>query len=118
MGNYYGLASTSAGYTKSLKIDAGLSGVIQAATPIAAICGGFIFNYLTKANKYRKIYFLSLSFLIFGNFFYFIAETVAYETGNELGGLIILVIGRMTFGIGGSRLVTRKFLAINVDVWA
>lgn len=28
MQNYYGLAMTSAGYTKSLEIDAGLSGII------------------------------------------------------------------------------------------
>lgn len=79
--------------------------------------GGFVFNYLTKSNKYRFIYFLSLSFLISGNLLYYLSETVK-ENHSKGAGLIVLIIGRMMFGVGGSRLVTRKFLAINVEIWA
>ena len=35
-----------------------------------------------------------------------------------MAGVIFLVIGRILVGYGGSRLMTRKFLAINIETWA
>jgi MFS family permease len=109
--NYYGMAQTSPDYSKSLGLAKSTSGVLQAASPLAAIFFGFIINCITK-RKYRFPYLLCLTMLTVGNFMYYIAETVGKS--SQAGGLILLVLGRMIFGSGGSRLMTRKFIAINV----
>lgn len=60
---------------------------------------------------------MSLSLLIVGNLFYYLTETVKVNINNS-AGLIFLIIGRICIGVGGMRLVTRKFMAINIEVWA
>ena len=109
--NYYGMAQTSPDYSKALGLSKSLSGVLQAASPAAAIFFGFFINCITK-TKYRSPYILCLSMLVVGNFLYYIAKTVSDE--NNVAGIVTLVAGRMIFGSGGSRLMTRKFIAINV----
>lgn len=54
--------------------------------------------------------------MIFGNLFYYLAETIKYK--SNMLAIIFLIIGRAFIGIGGARLITRKFLAINVEIWA
>lgn len=109
--NYYGLAQTSPDYSKALNLDASISGVLQAASPAAAIFFGFFINCITK-TKYRCPYLMCLCMLFIGNFLYFIAVSVGKK--SQAGGLVCLIAGRMIFGSGGSRLMTRKFIAINV----
>lgn len=53
--------------------------------------------------------------LFLGNLFYYLAES--FKSNQNLG-VAFLIFGRMIFGIGGSRLMTRKYLAINIEVWA
>lgn len=107
--NYYGLAQTSPSYTTYLNQNATTSGVLQAASPLGAIFFGFIINCITK-KKYKFPYLLCLAMLFIGNFCYYIAASF---TDKNLG-VVMLVIGRVIFGSGGSRLMTRKFIAINV----
>lgn len=109
--NYYGLAQTSPDYSEALDLDASISGVLQAASPAAALFFGFFINCITK-TKYRFPYLLCLGMLVVGNFLYFLAAAIGNE--NQTWGIICLVTGRMIFGSGGSRLMTRKFIAINV----
>ena len=113
---YYGLALTSSTYATALALPATLSGILQAATPVAAILGGFFFNHITRHNKYRGPYFVSLSLMFIGMILYYIPY--AMRNSNQAVGIVLLIIGRMSFGIGGSRLMTRKYLAINVEIWA
>ena len=108
--NYYGLGQTSPDYAKSLDLQPSLSGILQAATPVAAIFWGFFINVITK-TKYRFPYLLCLSMLVIGNLFYYLAESVKE---NNAAALALLILGRMIFGMGGSRLMTRKYIAINV----
>lgn len=108
--NYYGLGQTSPDYAESLDLQPSLSGILQAATPVAAIFWGFFINVITK-TKYRFPYLLCLSMLVIGNLFYYLAETVKENNGAALA---LLILGRMIFGMGGSRLMTRKYIAINV----
>ena len=108
--NYYGLGQTSPDYAASLNLQPSLSGILQAATPVAAIFFGFFINVITK-TKYKFPYLLCLSMLVLGNLFYYLAETVK---SNNAAALALLILGRMVFGMGGSRLMTRKFIAINV----
>lgn len=113
---YYGLALTASTYATALELQSSLSGILQAATPVAAILGGFLFNHITRLNRYRGPYFLSLSLMFIGMVLYYIPYTLRED--NKALGIVLLVIGRMSFGIGGSRLMTRKYLAINVAIWA
>lgn len=109
--NYYGLAQTSPDYTEALGIEKTLSGIVQAATPGAALFFGFFINCITK-RKYKCPYILCLFMLVVGNFLYFISLSVYVENKDLAIGL--LIAGRMIFGCGGSRLMTRKFIAINI----
>ena len=108
--NYYGLAQTSPDYSKSLGLPKSLSGILQAASPAAAIFFGVFINVITK-KKYKYPYLLCLGMLFVGNLFYYLAETFK---SNKALALTLLILGRMIFGSGGSRLMTRKFVAINV----
>ena len=112
---YYGLALTSYIYSEDLGIKKSLSGVLQAATPMAAVIFGFFMNYITLNNRYRGPYFIALFLLLAGMILYYIAHTF---NDDKTVGLIILIVGRTLFGMGGSRLMTRKFIAINVEMWA
>ena len=42
--NYYGWTATASGYTVALNLNSGMTGVIQAVTPIAGTIYGFILN--------------------------------------------------------------------------
>lgn len=110
---YYGLALTSYLYSEDLGINKSLSGILQAVTPLAAVMFSFVLNYITLNNRYRYPYFISLTLLFSGMLLYYLAHTF---NENKSEGLIILVIGRVLFGMGGARIMTRKFIAINVDV--
>ena len=109
--NYYGMAQTSPDYSKALNLSASLSGVLQAVSPAAALFFGFVINCITK-TKYKFPYLLCLCMLFVGNFLYFLAISIGKK--SQTWGLVLLIAGRMIFGSGGSRLMTRKFIAINV----
>ena len=109
--NYFGLAQSSGDYSKALNLDPSTSGVLQAATPAASLFFGFFINHITR-KKYKGPYIMCLSMLFTGNFLYFLAKSVGDI--NQTAGLVLLIAGRMIFGSGGSRLMTRKFLAIMV----
>lgn len=113
--NYYGWSATASGYTLALELDSSLTGILQAITPIGALIYGFLLNQLTISNRYRGIYFVSLGMMFLGNLFYYLVQTFKDSKGLAL---FLLIAGRILFGAGGSRLMTRKFLAINVEVWA
>lgn len=115
--NVYGLAISSFLYAKALGIDAGTSGVIQAATPLASTMAGFVLNHVTKFKKYYWPQLICQLILILGNVFYFIAVKF-YNSENNLPSIIILVIGRMLLGVGGARLLTRKYVSLYVQPWA
>lgn len=70
--NYYGWSATASGYTAALELDAGLTGIIQAITPIAATLYGFLLNHLTRKNRYRYIYFISIGMMFVGNLLYYL----------------------------------------------
>jgi len=114
--NNYGLAMTSYLYARSLELDSSISGIIQACTPGGSFFFGFWINYWTKSNRYKIPYITVLTMLFVANLLYFLAET--YTEENSSKALIMLIVGRVLMGMGGARLMTRKYVAINVQVWA
>ncbi len=88
--------------------------MLQAISPLASMILGFLFNYTTATNKYKNSYYLSLIMLLIGNVLYYLAAT----PDNKTFGLILLIAGRFFWGGGGARLMTRKYVAINIQIWA
>lgn len=114
--NNYGFSMTAYLYAKSLKLDTSISGVIQGVTPAVAIFWGVCINFWTQSNNYYPPYITILVMLILANLLYYLAET--YAETDSTKGVIILVAARVVMGIGGARLLTRKYIAINVQEWA
>lgn len=114
--NSYGLGVTAGEYTKSLGIEESNSGYIQAAQPFFGVLGNVCLNYITRTNKYRTPVLIVNIIFILGNVFYSLAETVKYI--HEYLGVAFIIIGRGLLGIGGARLMSRKFLSLNIQTWA
>jgi MFS family permease len=114
--NSYGLGVTAGDYTKSLGIDESNSGYIQAAQPFFGVIGNVVLNYVTRTNKYRAPVLIVNVIFIFGNVFYSLAENA--KKYNEYLGVAFIIIGRGLLGIGGARLMSRKFLSLNIQTWA
>lgn len=118
--NSYGLGISAYLYTSFLHIDVAISGVIQAAVPAGSFIFGFFWNWITSYKSYKGPYILSVLILIAGNFLYYIAQTAVDYNSSEINikGIIILVAGRLLMGIGGARLMTRKYVAMAIKPWA
>lgn len=115
-----GLAISAYLYTSFLHIDVGISGVIQAAVPAGSFIFGFVWNWLTSFKSYKYPYLLSIFLLLLGNLLYYLAQsTVDYDsTEIQIKGIVVLVCGRLIFGIGGARLMVRKYIAMSIKPWA
>ena len=113
--NQFGLQLTSSLYVESLLINDLIVLLLRILLPLSVIISGFFFNWITSNNKYLFPYYLSLSLLICGNLFYFLAESLK---NSKVASISIFIIGRFLLAFGGSRLMTRKFIAINIETWA
>jgi hypothetical protein len=89
------------GYLQKLNASPFLTGFILGMTPLAAVVSTF--GYSELVNKgYKKSYVISLGCLIFGNFLYAFAD--------YLSSVLIMALGRMFVGLGGARVVNRRYL--------
>lgn len=75
----------------------------------------FVYNSLTSQKSYRKPYLFALVVVVIANSFYVLAESLK---SNNVLAISCLLLGRALIGIGGARLLTRKFVAVNVEPWA
>ena len=114
--NLYGLAMTSFLYAKALGLDTSISGLIQAGTPLGSTVLGFFINWVTKFKKWYWVHLSVQLLMIIGNVLYFVAAK--YEYTDKSMGIIVLVIARVLIGMGGARLLTRKYIVMNVQGWA
>ncbi len=89
------------GYLKKLNSNPFLTGVIISMTPLAAIISTFIYSSLINSG-YKNSYFISVFCLIFGNFLYSFAD---YSKS-----VFIMGLGRIFVGLGGARVVNRRYL--------
>ena len=113
--NFFSLQLTYIPYLESLFINDLLLLFVRICLPISVIISGFFFNWMTSSNKYRFSYFLSFCFLIFGNLCYFFAESLKNKRSLAV---CVFLFGKFFLAFGGARLMTRKFIAINIEVWA
>ena len=103
---YYGTSPTSSAYSKALDFPDVLTGIVKAATPAAAFVSTFFYNF-TLGKKYLPAYIISWICLIVGSFFYYAALTVH--------SVPLLVAGRILFGWGGGKVITRAYFATEIN---
>lgn len=117
--NSYGLAVSSYLYAEELNINPEISGVLQAGVPIGSFMFGFVWNYMTSFKSYKYPFLLSIFFEIIANIMYYFVQNLRKSDGSvSIEGIILLFIARMVLGIGGARLMLRKYIAISVKPWA
>lgn len=114
--NVYGLAITAFKYTAWLDLDTTISGIIQGMTPIAATIFGFLLNWWTESKRYYYPHITCQLMLVVSNVLYVVA---GYWKGEQkVTGIVVLIIARVLMGMGGARLMTRKYIANTVESFA
>lgn len=103
MYNYYGLFPTSTNYSISLGLSPEISGIISASTALGAWSSFFVYNYYTgNSYSFYVCYIYAMCFSVLGNTMYTIA--------SRYSSVILLVAGRAFIGIGGARILSRKYI--------
>eukprot|EP01016_Furgasonia_blochmanni_P057127 TRINITY_DN9862_c0_g3_i1.p1 TRINITY_DN9862_c0_g3~~TRINITY_DN9862_c0_g3_i1.p1 ORF type:complete len:709 (+),score=161.53 TRINITY_DN9862_c0_g3_i1:174-2300(+) len=107
--NYYAFFPTAGLYSKALGLQPQSAGILAAATPFGSVCGYFFYNLIT-AKSWRLAYKIAFVLITLGNFFYSIAD--------EFGSISLLILGRLLIGVGGARVLARKYIAFNIAEYA
>lgn len=103
---YYGNAPTSGNYSKALKIEDSLLGIIKAITPIVGFLSTFVYNAII-GDYYTIPYIFSFGCLSIGGSSYFLAKS--------FDSVALIIIGRTFIGLGAGRVITRKYYSVEVD---
>lgn len=104
--NFYILALAAKDYSNHLGVSQTFAGILSFATWSSIILCSFIYNYWTFF-QYKLPTVLSGLFMVIGNFTYYLAF---YYSDIKLA-----VFGRVLIGIGGARIINRKYINIYVD---
>ncbi len=89
------------GYLERLGANVFLTGVVISMTPLAAIFSTFFYSNLVNSG-YKYSYLISICCLILGNFLYSFADFC--------NSVILMACGRIFVGLGGARVVHRRYL--------
>lgn len=104
---YYGNAPTAPSYSKALDFPESLTGVVQAATPIAAFISTFHYSAVISTS-YKGGYAVSFFTMILGCLLYYIAKT--------FNSVPVIIIGRIILGYSGARVITRNFVGTKIKL--
>lgn len=103
---YYGNSPTAGDYAAALEFPTVLSGIVQAATPLAAFLSTFHYGAILSKN-YRGAYIISFVCMVLGNLLYYLAKTFK--------SISALVIARILLGYSGGRVITRGFVGTKIN---
>ena len=119
LANTYSFAISAYLYTEELNLDPAISGAIQAAVPLGSFCFGFLWNYVTSFKSYKLPMLVSIFLTLVGNVLYYLVQMLKSTDGKaSLGGIVLLVVSRLILGVGGARLMLRKYIAMSIKQWA
>jgi len=107
--NYYILSLAGKDYMTSLDMPISMSGILASCTPIAVTIFGFAYSQWTNCSYYWPFIYTSVMSIL-GNALYFSALT--YQSP------VMVFIGRFCTGMGGARVIARRYMADNVSVAA
>jgi MFS family permease len=109
MGNFYLLSVAAKDYAKHLDMPASFSGLLTGLNWAAAVVFAFVYSFWS--NYQFKIPTVICAFIVaLGNLLYFIAWDADLA--------ILLFVGRMLIGVGGPRVINRRYIAVYVAVKA
>lgn len=99
--NAFIVQPTNAQYLSHLNASPFLTGLVLSMTPFAAILSTFFYSQLVNTG-YKFPYFISCGCFVVGNLFYSLAD---YKKS-----VILMAVGRIFVGLGGARVVNRRYL--------
>jgi len=102
MMNYYIVLPSSGQYAQELGMPASFSGAIVGCTPLAAQISAFAYSGWTNYS-YRQPLLFTTGLVLLGNIFYVLAL--------PLQSSWLLLLGRLSTGLGGSRGISRRYIA-------
>lgn len=107
MVNYYVVLPTSGAYCKALGADESFSGVTMGILPLAACLAAAAYSYATQYT-YRVPLIVAGLLCMGGN--------MLYAAAQPLDSLAVVILGRVVVGMGGARVVNRRYIADHVDL--
>lgn len=107
MANIYVIAPTSGEYAKLLGMSQSMSGLIIGLQPIASVVGTLIYSLWTNKSFKPPLIACVMCSLI---------GSVVYGMALQCGSPAMIFIGRLLAGFGGSRGISRRYIADHVPV--
>lgn len=104
--NFYILALAAKDYSSHLGASQTFAGILSFATWISIVFCSFIYNYWTFFQYKLPTVFCSF-FMVIGNFTYYLAFTY--------NNIDLAVFGRVLIGVGGARIINRKYINLYVN---
>ena len=104
--NLYILALAAKDYSNHLGVNQTFAGILSFSTWSSIIICSFIYNYWTFFQYKIPTIFCGL-FMVIGNFIYYLAFYY-----NDIN---LAVLGRVLIGVGGPRIINRKYIKLYVD---
>lgn len=109
MTNFYVLSITAGEYSDALDMPKGYGGIISGISWLAVVAIAFVYSYWSNYNfKYPML--VTTGILLVGNILYFLAY--------DLNAAYMLLLGRLLIGLGGPRMIHRRYLSVYVTVKA
>jgi MFS family permease len=109
MTNFYILFITADEYSDALNMPKGYSGIISGISWLAVVAIAFVYSYWSNFNfKYPML--VTTGILTVGNVLYFLAYDYSASS--------MLLLGRLLIGLGGPRMIHRRYLSVYVTVKA
>lgn len=109
MTNFYVLSTTAGEYSDALHMPKGYGGIISGISWLAVVAIAFVYSYWSNYNfKYPML--VTTGILSVGNILYFLAY--------DCNAAYMLFLGRLLIGLGGPRMIHRRYLSVFVTVKA
>lgn len=103
--NFYILTLTAKDFSLYVGMDEGFSGILSAANWASAVVFTFVYSYWSN-YQYKLPTFICALFVVLGDLTYFLAY--------PLKSPILLLAGRLLIGVGGARVINRRYIATYV----
>ena len=103
--NFYILTLTAKDFSLYVGMDEGFSGVLSAANWASAVVFTFVYSYWSN-YQYKLPTFVCALFVVLGDLVYVLAY--------PLKSPYLLLAGRLLIGVGGARVINRRYIATYV----
>lgn len=107
MWNYYLLGLTAKDYMLALQMPESYSGILVACTPTCAIVFCVVMSFWSNVCFKKPFLFTTVAVLL-GN--------LVYASALDMNSPFLIFLGRFCVGVGGSRVINRRYIADTVSI--